>query len=107
MIEEILRTGSVQHLPVGDDTRELLRTAAEIEPEFHVRMQAHVQRYIDNAVSKTVNLPEDATTDDISRTFLLARELGCKGITVYRYNSRTDQVLSRGCDTCRVDSFAG
>ncbi|HON81162.1 MAG TPA: adenosylcobalamin-dependent ribonucleoside-diphosphate reductase [Methanoregulaceae archaeon] len=107
MIKEIQRTGSVQHLPVGDDIRELLRTAAEIEPTFHVRMLAHVQRYIDNAVSKTVNLPENATSGDISRTFLLARDLGCKGITVYRYNSRTDQVLSRGCDTCRVDSYFG
>ena len=107
MIKEIQRTGSVQHLPVGDDIRELLRTAAEIEPTFHVRMLAQVQRYIDNAVSKTVNLPENATSGDISRTFLLARDLGCKGITVYRYNSRTDQVLSRGCDTCRVDSYFG
>ncbi|NYT07102.1 MAG: adenosylcobalamin-dependent ribonucleoside-diphosphate reductase [Methanomicrobiales archaeon] len=107
MVAEIRKTGSVQQLPISDDLRELLRTAAEIDPAFHVRVQAEVQKHVDNAVSKTVNLPEDATPADISRIFLLARDLGCKGITVYRYNSRTDQVLSRGCDTCRVDSFSG
>ncbi|NYT17429.1 MAG: adenosylcobalamin-dependent ribonucleoside-diphosphate reductase [Methanomicrobiales archaeon] len=107
MVAEVRKTGSVQQLPISDDLRELLRTAAEIEPAFHVRVQAEVQKHVDNAVSKTVNLPEDATPSDISRTFLLARDLGCKGITVYRYNSRTDQVLSRGCDTCRVDSYSG
>jgi ribonucleoside-diphosphate reductase alpha chain len=107
IIAEIRKAGSVQQLPVGEEIRELLRTAAEIEPAFHVRVQAEVQKYVDNAVSKTVNLPEDATPGDIARIFLLARDLGCKGITVYRYNSRTDQVLSRGCDTCRVDSYTG
>ena len=107
LMDQIQKTGSVQDLPVGDHEKELFRTAPEIEPEFHVRMQAVVQRHVDNAVSKTVNLPPDATREDISRIFLLARELGCKGITVYRYNSREDQVLSRGCDTCRVDSLRG
>ncbi len=107
MIAEIRKTGSVQQLPISEDLRELLRTAAEIEPSFHVRVQAEVQKHVDNAVSKTVNLPESATPSDISRTFLLARDLGCKGITVYRYNSRVDQVLSRGCDTCRVDTLSG
>jgi ribonucleoside-diphosphate reductase alpha chain len=103
-LAQIRRTGSVQDVPVSDEVKELLRTAAEIEPQFHVRVLALVQKYVDNAVSKTVNLPESATEAEIGRIFLLARELGCKGITVYRYNSRADQVLSRGCDTCRVDS---
>ncbi len=76
----------------------------EIPPEHHIRMQAAVQEHVDNAVSKTVNLPEDDGVDDICRIFLLARSLGCKGVTVYRYNSRKDQVLSRGCETCRVDA---
>jgi ribonucleoside-diphosphate reductase alpha chain len=107
MMEQIQKTGSVQDLPIGDHEKELFRTAPEIEPEFHVRMQAAVQRHVDNAVSKTVNLPEHSTRDDICRIFLLARELGCKGITIYRYNSRADQVLSRGCDTCRVDTLSG
>ena len=107
MIEQVKKTGSVQDLPIGDHEKELFRTAPEIQPEIHVRMQAAVQKYVDNAVSKTVNLPERATPSDISRIFLRARELGCKGITVYRYNSRADQVLSRGCGTCRVDLLGG
>ena len=105
LMEQIERTGSVQNLPIRDYEKELLRTAPEIKPEFHVRMQAVVQKNVDNAVSKTVNLPEHATLKEISGIFLLARTLGCKGITVYRYNSREDQVLSRGCDTCRVDGL--
>jgi ribonucleoside-diphosphate reductase alpha chain len=99
-----METGSVQDLSISDEVKELFRTAAEIEPEFHVRILALVQKYVDNAVSKTVNLPEGATDYEISRIFLLARDLGCKGVTVYRYNSKANQVLSRGCDTCRVDS---
>jgi ribonucleoside-diphosphate reductase alpha chain len=106
-LAKIRETGSVQNLSVSDEVKELLRTAAEIEPEFHVRILALVQKYVDNAVSKTVNLPENATDADIARIFLLARDLGCKGITVYRYNSKADQVFSRGCDTCRVDSSIG
>jgi len=106
LMEQIQKSGSVQDLPIGDHEKELFRIAPEIDPGFHVRMQAAVQRYVDNAVSKTVNLPEHATYEDICRIFLLARDLGCKGITIYRYNSREDQVLSRGCDTCRVDSLA-
>lgn len=105
LMEQIERTGSVQNLPIRDYEKELLRTAPEIKPEFHVQMQAVVQKNVDNAVSKTVNLPEHATLEEISGIFLLARTLGCKGITVYRYNSREDQVLSRGCDTCRVDGL--
>ncbi|MFA4876303.1 MAG: adenosylcobalamin-dependent ribonucleoside-diphosphate reductase [Methanoregula sp.] len=99
----VRRTGSLATAPVPDGVKELFRTAMEISPEHHVRMQATVQKHVDNAVSKTVNLPEDAGTDEICRIFMLARSLGCKGITVYRYNSRRDQVLSRGCETCRVD----
>jgi len=105
ILREVERTGSVRGLQVPGEIRELFRNAAEIDPAHHVRMQATFQNHVDNAVSKTVNLPEDATPEDISRIFALARELGCKGVTVYRYRSRRDQVLSRGCDTCRVDSL--
>lgn len=104
LMDQVIRTGSVQDLPIGDHEKELFRTAPEIEPEIHIRMQASVQQYVDNAVSKTVNIPEDAGPETISGIFLLARELGCKGITVYRYNSRADQVLARGCGACRVDA---
>ncbi|MEN6428738.1 MAG: adenosylcobalamin-dependent ribonucleoside-diphosphate reductase [Phycisphaerales bacterium] len=74
--------------------RDMLVTAHEIAPQWHVAMQAALQAHIDNAVSKTVNLPADATVKDVDRIFRLAYEQGCKGITVYRDCSRPEQVLS-------------
>ena len=68
-------------------------TALEIMPEWHVRMQASFQKYTDNAVSKTVNLPKSAAVKDVKNIFLLAYRLKCKGITVYRYGSKKEQVL--------------
>jgi ribonucleoside-diphosphate reductase alpha chain len=68
-------------------------TAFEIEPEWHVRMQAAFQKFTDNAVSKTVNLPAKATRKEVKKAFLLAHQLKCKGITVYRYGSKPKQVL--------------
>ncbi len=104
-MEQIERTGSVQNLPVRDFEKRLLRTAPEIKPEFHVRMQAVVQKNVDNAVSKTFNHPEHATREEIPGIFFHVRTLGCKGITAYQFNSREDLVLSRGCDTCQVDGL--
>jgi ribonucleoside-diphosphate reductase alpha chain len=68
--------------------------ALEIAPEWHVRMQAAFQAHVDAAVSKTVNLPPDAPVSAVREVFTLARRLRLKGITVYRYGSRTDQTLS-------------
>ena len=101
--EHVRRYGTVVGLPLDAHTRDLFKTAIEIAPDHHVRMQAAFQKHVDNAVSKTVNLPESATVDEIARVFSLARDLGCKGITVYRYRSRPDQILSLGCDVCRID----
>lgn len=102
LIDELRRTGSIQEMPLPDDVKDLFRTAHEIPPEQHVRMQAAFQLHVDNAVSKTVNLPESATVEEVSRIFAFARSCGCKGITIYRNGSRPDQVLTGGCAVCRT-----
>lgn len=84
---------------VPERLQRLLATARRIPPEWHVRMQAAFQQHVDNAVSKTVNLPESATVEEVAAVFRLACQLGCKGITVYRDRSRASQVLS-GAAVC-------
>ncbi len=87
---------------IHEKLREVLVTAHEIDPEWHVNMQAALQANIDNAVSKTVNLPSAATIQDVDRVFRLAYQKGCKGITVYRDASRPDQVLSPSSESAAV-----
>jgi len=100
LMERIAHEGSVAHIEdVPDDVRRTFVTAHDISPEWHLRMQAAFQRYTDNAVSKTVNFPREATRDDVRRVFTLAHELGCKGVTIYRDGSREQQVLSIGKTT--------
>ncbi|MEM3617190.1 MAG: vitamin B12-dependent ribonucleotide reductase [Candidatus Bathyarchaeia archaeon] len=97
LLEEIAKTGSVQKIDkVPEDVKRVFVTALDIEPEWHVRMQAAFQKYTDNAVSKTVNMPYDATVDDIRKVFELAWKLKCKGVTVFRYGSKPEQVLYIG-----------
>jgi ribonucleoside-diphosphate reductase alpha chain len=97
LLEEIARTGSVQNVEgIPDDAKDLFRTALDIEPEWHVRMQAAFQKYTDNAVSKTVNLPTEAKVEDVKEVYDLAWKLKCKGITVFRYGSKPEQVLYIG-----------
>ena len=85
-----------------DDVKQIFMNAHEISPEWHVRMQAAFQKHTDNAVSKTANLPKDASTGDVEQIFLLADKLALKGITVFRDGCLDSQVLYAGCDTCSL-----
>ena len=97
LVLDVAKRGSVQSLEeVPHDIRRLFATAMDIAPEWHVRMQSAFQRYVDNAVAKTVNLPREATLEDVRKVYMMAYELGCKGITVYRYASKPEQVLYIG-----------
>ena len=94
---KIAKEGSVQKIKgIPADVKKLFKTALEIKPEWHVKMQAAFQKHTDNAVSKTVNLAEDAKLDDVEKVYLLAHKLKCKGVTVYRYGSKKEQVLYIG-----------
>jgi ribonucleoside-diphosphate reductase alpha chain len=97
LLEDIARTGSVQKIDgVPEDVKRLFVTALDIQPEWHVKMQAAFQKYTDNAVSKTVNLPTEATAEDVKTVYNLAWKLKCKGVTVFRYGSKPEQVLYIG-----------
>ncbi|MDH3604616.1 MAG: hypothetical protein OEU26_33840 [Candidatus Tectomicrobia bacterium] len=81
---------------VPESAKALFRTALELAPEDHLRMQAAFQRHVDNAVSKTVNLPHAATVEDVAAIYRQAWEWGLKGMTVFRYGSKGEQVFELG-----------
>lgn len=104
LAEAISATGSIQHFPnIPEDIKRIYLTAHDITPEDHIRMQAVFQKYVDNAVSKTVNFPNSATVEDVRKVYLLAYELGCKGVTVYRDGSRESQVITKGASKENAD----
>lgn len=91
-----IEEGTTELSIVPKSIREIFRCANDISPEWHVKTLAQMQKYYDNAISKTVNLPEDATLNDVKDVYLQASKLGCKGVTVYRNNSRQNQTIQIG-----------
>ncbi len=96
LMQEVATTGNLSNIDLPEDIKRLFITAHEIDPEWHVLMQATFQKYCDSGVSKTINLPNDATPEDIGKAYRLAKDLHCKGITVYRDRSKSEQVLYSG-----------
>ncbi len=95
LMDRVARLGGIRRMEeIPGDVRNVFATAHDIAPEWHVRMQAAFQKHTDNAVSKTVNLPREASRDDVAGVFGLAYDLGCKGVTIYRDGSKDNQVLS-------------
>jgi ribonucleoside-diphosphate reductase alpha chain len=97
LMEDVLARGSLRGVAgVPEDIQALFATAHDVAPDWHVRMQAAFQKHCDASISKTVNLRRDATPDDVRRAVLLAYDLGCKGITVYRDGCRAGQPMATG-----------
>ena len=97
LMEAVAAKGSIKDMDyLPESMRKVFITAMDIEPVWHLRMQAAFQEYTDNAVSKTVNLPNSASIDDIRNIYWMAYQLGCKGVTVYRDGCKSIQVLYTG-----------
>lgn len=97
LIRKIARCGSVQQFKeVPQEVRDIFVTSQDISPEWHIRMQSVLQKYIDNSISKTINFPRTAAIKDVENAYLLAWKAKCKGITIYRDGSYEEQVITIG-----------
>ena len=105
IVREVAEAGSVTHISgIPEEVKSVYRTAHDISPVWHVKMQAAWQKYTDNAVSKTINFPNSATIDDVEAAYMMAWKSGCKGITIYRDGSKDVQILSVGTEGARQQS---
>ena len=97
LMREVSKTGSLEGIEgIPEEAKKLFRTAHDIDYEWHIRMQASFQKYTDNAVSKTINMRNDASIKDVERAYELAYRLKCKGVTIYRDLSKVVQVIHIG-----------
>lgn len=94
IIDEVVHTGSCQKVAgLPDDVRNIFVVSSDVTPEEHILMQASIQAFVDNSISKTCNFPEGATKEDVAKVYMMGWELGCKGLTVYVTGSRSEVVL--------------
>ena len=98
--DQIMAKGGLRSVEgIPEKMKRIFITALEIPAEGHLQVQAAFQRHVDNSVSKTINLPEESTPNQIAQTYMRAWELGLKGVTVFRYGSKGSQVLEWGSET--------
>ena len=107
IVEQVMREGTCQHITeLPQSVRDTFVVSGDISAEEHVRMQGALQSFVDNSLSKTVNFPEGATEQDVATAYLLAWELGCKGITVYVTGSRDKVVLETKATAEKKDAVS-
>jgi ribonucleoside-diphosphate reductase alpha chain len=97
LMKELAEGADIQEVEeIPDVVKDLFVTSHDIDPEYHIRMQAAFQKYVDAGISKTVNFPNSATKEDVKKAYLLAYKLKLKGLTIYRDGSRNQQVMEKG-----------